>query len=168
MSKVAKPNSTKLLIAGIIVFVGLLLIIMLVAQQSFSHRIKHITITLSNGPVSPEFQQTAMLTITPTSCVITITKFQPQTNETQSCPMDSEIFNKVQASTDGYGVIDKIIANDYSDNVIGGRQATISIELQNGTVFSTNITPQFYSDMGPYFEEIELLVPALNQVLPSQ
>lgn len=168
MKKATKPNQTIWLTAGIILFVGLLLIVMLIAQQSFSHKIKQITIMVSSGPVSPEFQQTSILNITPTSCTTTVTKVQPQTSETKSCPMDSEVFNKVQASTGSYGVIDKIIANNDASSLMGGKEVTISIELQNGTVFSTKMTPRLYNDMEPYFEEIGLLVPAIDQVLPSR
>ncbi len=164
-----KPISNSMwLIIGIIVFVFILLAVMLIAQQSFSHKIKQISFTLSNGPVSPEEQQTSMLVITPTSCTITVTKSLQQTSDTKSCPMNEETFNKVRLSTDSYSVMDKIIANSNTEELIGGKKATISIELQNGTVFSTIVTPKFYNDLGPYFEEIELLVPSLNQLLPSQ
>jgi hypothetical protein len=156
------------LIIGIIVFVFIFLAVMLIAQKGFSHKIKQISFTLSNGLASSEEQQTLALTITPTSCTITVTKPQQQTGDTKSCPMNEETFNKVRLSTDSYSVIDKIIANSDTEELVGGKKATISIELQNGTVFSTVVTPKFYNDLGPYFEEIELLVPSLSQLLPSQ
>lgn len=156
------------LVVGILIFVGLLLAAMLYAHKSFSGKIKQLTFTLSNGPVSPEYQQTTRLILTSNSCHLTITTDSSKTSTSRVCPMDQTTFDKIQASTNNYGVVDKIIANDNSAGNIGGKEATISIELQNGTVFSTKMAQQFFNDLGPYFEEIELLVPSLSQVLPSQ
>ena len=117
---------------------------MLVAQQSFSHRIKQVTLTKSSSSVSPEFYESTQVTISSGSCKVVVSKYNAP-EQTEKCSIDDEDFSKIE-----------------------DKKLSMTIELQDGTTFTTILDSQFVEDMAPFFEEIQLLVPELGKVMPNQ
>lgn len=156
------------LIIGIVGFVVILLGTMLFVQNSFSHKLQQLTLKLSSGPVSPEYQKTVEVVITKDYCNITIS--DQKGTETKVCPMNPETFSKIQNSLNEYNVIDKIMAESTVEGPesIGGKEASITIKLNNGDSYSTELTKDFVKNLEPFFEELELLVPSIQQAIPSR
>lgn len=167
MKNTSSISKSSWLIVGIVLFVATLLVLLLFAQQGFSHRIKKISFIRSIETVAPENRQTTEVIIMPESCQIT-TSQNNKSNKTSDCPMDKETFDRVRDSVANYGVIDKIISNSGQADMADGKQTALTIELQDGTSFTTNLDSKFVQKMAPFFEEIVLLVPAVEQTIPSQ
>lgn len=156
------------LVIGIIGFVVILLGTMLYVQNSYSHKLQQLTLKLSNGPVSSEFQKNIEVVVTKDYCNITIS--EQKGTETKGCLMNPEIFGKIQNSVNEYSVIEKIMASGTVEEpgLIGGKEASITIKLNNGDSYSTELTTVFINKLEPFFEELELLVPSIQQTIPSQ
>ncbi|MEI6581510.1 MAG: hypothetical protein WCN86_01395 [bacterium] len=153
-------SAAKKLIAGILIFVALLVGILLIAQNSFSHKLRSITITTNSGPVSPEFQQSSVFELTSTSCSITVTK--TISNEVQStpCSLQADKFGALQKDIYNYSVIDKIMANkqDAQKPLIGGPSYNISVTLNNGQTYSTKSNVNFTEGIQPLLDSLNLYV----------
>jgi len=152
--------ATKKLIAGILIFVTLLVGVLLIAQNSFSQKLKSITITTNSGPVSPEFQQTSVFELTDKSCSITTTKTASSETVTNPCNLQSDKFSMIQKDIYNYSVIDKIIANkqDAQKSLIGGPSYNISVTLNNGQTYSTDSNTNFTEGIQPLLDSLNLYV----------
>ena len=63
-SKTTKNFKTSYVLLAIIVFVMALSLVFIFVQNTYSHKLKSIEIITSNGPVSPDYQQTQTILIT--------------------------------------------------------------------------------------------------------
>ncbi len=167
MKNLPRISRSSWLIAGIVMFVFVLLALMLVAQQSFSHRIKQVTLTKSSSSVSPEFYESTQVTISSGSCKVVVSKYNAP-EQTEKCSIDDEDFSKIKSAIYSYRVVDKMIANSSESGLIEDKKLSMTIELQDGTTFTAILDSQFVEDMAPFFEEIQLLVPELGKVMPNQ
>lgn len=155
------------LIIGIALFVAILLGMMLYAQSRYSHNLKQITLKLNTGLASPELWQTSEIIVTSDSCRLVVIKQNEQKDV--SCTMDSNDFSKIQKAVMEYRIVDKIIANNnHNIRLADGGQATMTVVLKNGDRFSTDMSTEFIKNLGPFFEEITLIVPSFEKAIPVQ
>lgn len=165
------PTGNKKLSPFIVVFliiasVFLLLAIFITVQRSYSYKLKSLEITLNSGPVSPDNGYTIDLTLTKDSCV-----FKKETiaiaganNTTQNCQLNTDNFDEIQKAINSYGIIDKIQENSSSKpSLIGGKQLTITITLQDGTQFSTKGSTELINSIGPFLDQVGLYIPEIKQ-----
>ncbi|MSR89386.1 hypothetical protein EXS53_00385 [Patescibacteria group bacterium] len=153
-------SAAKKLIAGILIFVALLVGILLIAQNSFSHKLRSITITTNSGPVSPEFQQTSVFELTSTSCSITVTKTISNEVTSTACNLQADKFGTIQKDIYTYSVIDKVLANKQPSQLgpLGGPSYTISITLNNGQTYTTESNANFTESIQPLLDDLNLYV----------
>lgn len=165
MKDYSKHNKAGLLVAVIVGAVLLIAAVTLAAQRSFLHKVKSIQITTSNGPVSPEFQQTNSVLITKDSCTLTTTKTLSNQTTTTNCQPKTDHFNDLQAAVNSYGVIDKIISsNANATELLGGKTFNIKITLQNGDSFTTDGNLSFQNSIQPFLDQISQYYVGLDQV----
>lgn len=159
-------SAAKKLIAGILIFVALLVGVLLIAQNSFSHKLRSITITTNSGPVSPEFQQTTVFELTSTSCSITVTKTISNEATSTACNLQADKFGAIQKDIYTYSVIDKIMANkqDAQKPLIGGPSYTISITLNNGQTYTTEANSSFTESIQPLLDDLNLYIDSFSDL----
>ncbi len=157
---------TLIVIAGIILFVVAILLVFRVTQVMFSHKVNSITFTSDSGPVSPEFQQSQILALTSGSCQLTVTKFSPESTSSTPCNMTSDKYQKIVDSMNTYDVIDKVQAAEDSttQQSLGGKRQSISIQLQDGTAMTAEMTPQLKDSLQPFLDDVTLYVPQMSQL----
>lgn len=155
-----------MLVAAIIGAVLLIAATTLAVQQSYSHKMKSIQIRTSNGPVSPEFQQSSTLLITRDSCTLTTTKVINNQTTTTNCQPKTEHFSDLQKAISNYNVIDKIISNPQKAlySPIGGKTFDITITLQNGNSFTTDGDLNFQNNIQPFLDQISQYYQGTDQM----
>lgn len=153
-----KPNS-KHLIYGVLIFAFIILTVVLYSQRIFSHRIESIVISVNSGPVSPEFQGTQKLLITPNSCQIILTKALSQGQTEQNCSITPQEFANLETYAKDYGLVDKITSNKQNNSLLGSKSYSVEIKYKDGTTFSTEGGPVFYNSILPFIEKVQTYVP---------
>lgn len=149
----------------IVAAVFLLLAIFLAVQRSYSYKLKSISLTVSSGPVSPEYQQTQTVTLTKDSCSVSTTKTAIQQTTTQNCQALGVKFDDVQKAMSEYGLIDKILANSTAKpQTIGGKQLSITVQLQDGSQFTTQGSTEFIDEIKPFLDQVGIFTPEIRQL----
>ena len=152
------------ILLAIVGFVLALAAVFIVIQATFSHKLKSVEITTSNGPVSPEYQQTQTILITKDSCSITTAKGLENNPVVTNCQSSNSSFAEIQKSLNSYNVIDKISAIDESSGqLIGDSTLDIKITLQNGDSFSAKDGVELQDQIQPFLDQISLSYPAIGK-----
>lgn len=65
-----------------------------------------------------------------------------------------------------YDVIDKVQAAEDSttQQSLGGKRQSISIQLQDGTAMTAEMTPQLKDSLQPFLDDVTLYVPQMSQL----
>jgi|GEM_PF-1705259 len=160
-SKISPSIAVFLIVAAVF----LLLAIFLAIQRSYSHKLKSISLTVSSGPVSPEYQQTQTVTLTKDSCKVSTTKTVTQQTTSQDCQALGAKFEDIQKAASDYGLIDKIVANGTTKpQTIGGKEVSTTIQLQDGTQFTTQGSSEFIDELKPFLDQIGIYTPEIRQL----
>ena len=155
------PYYAVAIIVGVVLLCAALFI---TVQARFSHKLKSIEITSSNGPVSPEYQQSQTLKITKDSCTITTTKGADKNPITNNCQSSNSNFADLQKSFNTYGVLDKIMANDQNTTkLIGGGSLDMTVTLQNGDSYTAKGDASFQESIQPFLDQITLSYPTVGK-----
>jgi hypothetical protein len=145
-------------------FVLALAAVFIVIQATFSHKLKSVEITTSNGPVSPDYQQTQTLLITKDSCSLTSAKGIDKNPVLTNCQSADTSFAEIQKSLNTYNVIDKLTASSSTNGqLIGGSTLEIKITLQNGDSFSAKDGAELQDQIQPFLDQISLSYPAVGK-----
>ncbi len=168
----AKKNSHKSvyitlgIILAIVLFVVVLVLVIRSTQVSYSHKVTSITLSSDSGPVSPEFQQSQILTLNSGNCQYTVTKVSPEDTKSVPCNLSAENFQKIIDSYNTYNVSDKLQAAEGSTATgpIGGKRQTISVQYQDGTVITATVVPSLKESIQPFLDDITLYVPQTSQL----
>ena len=83
-------------IIAIIGFVIALSAVFIYIQASYSGKLKSIEVVVSNGPVSPESQQTQAVLISKDSCTFTTTKTLTNQSSSEPCVVQPGKFTQIQ------------------------------------------------------------------------
>jgi hypothetical protein len=154
---------------GIIVIISVVLglvIIFSYIQNSYSTRVKSITVTSNSGPVAPEFQQTQSIFISKNKCEFSTTKIQTNQTSTEECKILPNKFEAIQNDANSYDLIGKIVANenDSETDLLGGKKYSIIVELNDGTVLSTEFDNNFTQSIEPFLDNLNLYVPQFSRL----
>jgi hypothetical protein len=158
-----KDISSKEGIIGIIVFVFLLVVGMVYAQNTYSNKLKSITISVYSPPI--ETGQTIQeIIITKDDCKYTITNLNDKTTKNQECSVLKGGFNKIQNDANSYALIDKLQtpALKSEEDIKQGGVYTVTAELNNGDKYSLDVDSQFTSAMQPLLKDLQLYAPKLS------
>lgn len=157
-------DKSKLGIICIVGFVSFLVIMFVYIQTSYSHKMKSLDIKISSGPVAPEYQKTQEIYLDKDGCTITTYKVQANETKVDDCQIQSGKFKEIQKDISTYGVIDKIIANKstQSNKLIGGKNYTITLTLNNGDTFSTQSNTDFTDSIQPLINNMNLYIPQFS------
>lgn len=155
------------LISGIVAFVVVLLAVMLLIQNKYSHPLQQLTIRLDIPSEQDGLTRGLEVAISEDMCQIV--NFGPDKEEKQDCPINQSGFHKVQKLFNEYGIIDKIIASDEEEHeALIGQRTTITATLGNGDTYTALMGPEDIENMGPFFEEVMLLVPSFEAIMSTQ
>ena len=154
---------------GIIVIISVVLGLVVIfgyIQNSYSTRVKSITVTSSSGPVAPEFQQTQSIYISKNICEFTTTKTQTNQTSTEECKVLPNKFEAIQNDANSYDLVGKIIANekDSEADLLGGKNYSIRVELKDGTILSTEFDNNFTQSIEPFLDNLNLYVPQFSRL----
>lgn len=154
---------------GIIVIISVVLGLVVIfgyIQNSYSTRVKSITVTSSSGPVAPEFQQTQSIYISKNICEFTTTKTQTNQTSTEECKVLPNKFEAIQNDANSYDLVGKIIANekDSETDLLGGKNYSIRVELNDGTILSTEFDNNFTQSIEPFLDNLNLYVPQFSRL----
>ncbi|GDX63042.1 hypothetical protein LBMAG34_5760 [Candidatus Saccharibacteria bacterium] len=154
---------------GIIVIISVVLGLVVIfgyIQNSYSTRVKSITVTSSSGPVAPEFQQTQSIYISKNICEFTTTKTQTNQTSTEECKVLPNKFEAIQNDAKSYDLVGKIIANekDSEADLLGGKNYSIRVELNDGTILSTEFDNNFNQSIEPFLDNLNLYVPQFSRL----
>lgn len=154
---------------GIIVIISVVLGLVVIfgyIQNSYSTRVKSITVSSSSGPVAPEFQQTQSIYISKNICEFTTTKTQTNQTSTEECKVLPNKFEAIQNDANSYDIVGKIIANekDSENDLLGGKKYSIRLELNDGTVLSTEFDNNFTQSIEPFLDNLNLYVPQFSRL----
>lgn len=154
---------------GIIVIISVVLGLVVIfgyIQNSYSTRVKSITLTSSSGPVAPEFQQTQSIYISKNICEFTTTKTQTNQTSTEECKVLPNKFEAIQNDANSYDLVGKIIANekDSEADLLGGKNYSIRVELNDGTILSTEFDNNFNQSIEPFLDNLNLYVPQFSRL----
>jgi hypothetical protein len=154
---------------GIIVIISVVLGLVVIfgyIQNSYSTRVKSITVTSSSGPVAPEFQQTQSIYISKNICEFTTTKTQTNQTSTEECKVLPNKFEAIQNDANSYDLVGKIIANekDSEADLLGGKNYSIRVELNDGTILSTEFDNNFTQSIEPFLDNLNLYVPQFSRL----
>jgi len=158
-------STSKGIIIIISVVIGLVVIFGYI-QNSYSTKVKSITVTSSSGPIAPEFQQTQSIYISKNICEFTTTKTQTNQTSTEECKVLPNKFEAIQNDANSYDLVGKIIANekDTEADLLGGKNYSIKIELNDGTVLSTEFDNNFTQSIEPFLDNLNLYVPQFSRL----
>jgi hypothetical protein len=162
--KKISPTSVGIIVI-ISVVIGLVAIFGYI-QNSYSTRVKSITVTSSSGPVAPEFQQTQSIYISKNICEFTTTKTQTNQTSTEECRVLPNKFEAIQNDANSYDLVGKIIANekDSEADLLGGKNYSIRVELNDGTILSTEFDNNFTQSIEPFLDNLNLYVPQFSRL----
>lgn len=162
--KKISPSSVGIIVIISIVF-GLVIIFSYI-QNSYSTKVKSITVTSNSGPVAPEFQQTQSISISKNKCEFSTTKIQTNQTSTEECKILSNKFEAIQNDANSYNLIGKIVANenDSETDLLGGKKYSIIVELNDGTVLSTEFDNNFTQSIEPFLDNLNLYVPQFSRL----
>jgi|688.fasta_scaffold101518_5 hypothetical protein len=154
---------------GIIVIISVVLGLVVIfgyIQNSYSTRVKSITVSSSSGPVAPEFQQTQSIYISKNICEFTTTKTQTNQTSTEECRVLPNKFEAIQNDANSYDLVGKIIANekDSEADLLGGKNYSIRVELNDGTILSTEFDNNFTQSIEPFLDNLNLYVPQFSRL----
>jgi hypothetical protein len=154
---------------GIIVIISVVLGLVVIfgyIQNSYSTRVKSITVSSSSGPVAPEFQQTQSIYISKNICEFTTTKTQTNQTSTEECKVLPNKFEAIQNDANSYDLVGKIIANekDSEADLLGGKNYSIRVELNDGTILSTEFDNNFTQSIEPFLDNLNLYVPQFSRL----
>ena len=154
---------------GIIVIISVVLGLVVIfgyIQNSYSTRVKSITVTSSSGPVAHEFQQTQSIYISKNICEFTTTKTQTNQTSTEECKVLPNKFEAIQNDANSYDLVGKIIANekDSEADLLGGKNYSIRVELNDGTILSTEFDNNFTQSIEPFLDNLNLYVPQFSRL----
>lgn len=154
---------------GIIVIISVVLGLVVIfgyIQNSYSTRVKSITVTSSSGPVAPEFQQTQSIYISKNICEFTTTKTQTNQTSTEECKVLPNKLEAIQNDANSYDLVGKIIANekDSEADLLGGKNYSIRVELNDGTILSTEFDNNFTQSIEPFLDNLNLYVPQFSRL----
>ncbi len=161
-----KNNSVRNGIIAIVSFVLLFAIGFIYVQSTYSNKLKSLKVTISSGPVSPEYQQTQTIFISGNSCTLTITKLASKQTSTETCTVQAGKFEQLQKDAQSYGLIDKIISNqkDSGSDLLGGKKFTFEATLNDGTTFTTVADDNFIENIQPFINSLNLYVPQFSKL----
>lgn len=160
----AKDFKKYYILLAIVGFVLALSVVFIVAQATFSHKLKSVEIITSNGPVSPDYQQTQTLLITKDSCSLKTAKGVDKNLVVTNCQSAGTSFAEIQKSLNTYNVIDKLTASSSTNGqLIGGSTFEIKITLQNGDSFSAKDGAELQDQIQPFLDQISLSYPAVGK-----
>lgn len=168
----AKKNSHKSVyvtlgvILAIVLFVVALIIVIRATQVQYSQKITSITFSSDSGPVSPEFQQSQILTLTSGNCQYTVTKTSPEDTKSVPCSLSAENFQKIVESYNTFNMSDKLQSaqDSVTGGTIGGKRQTISVQYNDGTVITATVTPTLKESIQPFLDDVILYVPQTSQL----
>lgn len=158
------------IILAIVLFVVALLVIIRFTQVQYSQKITSITFSSDAGPVNPEFQQSQILTLSSGNCQYTVTKVSPEDTKSVPCNLSAESFQKIVESFNSFNMTDKLQSAEgsTSNETIGGKRQTISVQYQDGTVITATVTPALKESIQPFLDDVLLYVPQASQLQLSQ
>ena len=163
-SKTTKNFKTSYVLLAIIVFVMALSLVFIFVQNTYSHKLKSIEIITSNGPVSPDYQQTQTILITKDSCSVTVSKGLDKNPIATNCQPSSGNFDEIQKSFNTYNILDKLSAGAGPDSqLIGGSTLEIKLVLQNGDSYSAKDGAQLQEQIQPFLDQISLSYPLVGK-----
>ena len=153
-------------IIAIIGFVIALSAVFIYIQASYSGKLKSIEVVVSNGPVSPESQQTQAILISKDSCTFTTTKTLTNQSSSEPCVVQPGKFIQIQKDVATYGLVEKIIANqnDSENDLLGGKKYSFKVTLNDGTSFTTEADNNFIQSIEPLLDNLNLYVPQFSRL----
>lgn len=154
------------IILAIVLFVVALLVVIRITQVSHAHKITSITFSSDSGPVSPEFQQSQILTLSSGNCQYTVTKASPSETTSVPCSLTAENFQKIVESYNTFNMSDKIQSGEgnSANQQIGGQRQSVSVQFQDGTVVTGSLNPTLKESIQPFMDDVVLYVPQAAQL----
>lgn len=137
-----------------------ILTLVLYSQKVFSHKIESIVVRVNTGPVSPEFQATRTLEISPNSCMITTTKTVSQEQTQQNCNLSAQEYTSIEEYAKQYDLADKIVSNQAGNSgLLGSKEYYVQINYKDGTSISAQGGSNFYTGIQPFIGKLQTYIP---------
>lgn len=129
-----------------------------------SNEVKLLEFDSSTGPVSPEYQESKTLIITPTTCSYTFTKIQPQSTTTTSCVMTEAIWDAIVASFESNKVKSILESAPQSSDLLGGPQKQFTAVYANGDTYKAFINDSEKDKLQNFLQQAQAQVPDLSNI----
>ncbi|MBI2798068.1 hypothetical protein HYX70_02070 [Candidatus Saccharibacteria bacterium] len=155
-------------ILGLILVAGL--VVILVNRQKKptyfnDNSVKIIDFESSTGPVSPQYQSSRSLIITPTSCTYIVTNFgQNAAPVTTNCQISQQGFEAIAAAYKDQDVQNKLGGKQTQNNLIGGPTNTITITTADGNQLKANVTPELKNQISSWLKTVQQYVPQVGEM----
>jgi hypothetical protein len=150
-----------------IVVIGITLYFVARAKQPTyftSNEVKMLEFDTSTGPVSPEFQQSKTLILTPTTCSYTLTKIQPQSTTTANCPMSDAIWESIVSAYNSASVKAILTKAPADPDVLGGPQKLVTAVYANGDTYKAFVNTSVKSELQGFLQQVQAKVPELSNI----
>lgn len=154
-------------VAILVVTIGLTLYFIARSHQSkyfANNEVKVIEFDSSTGPVSPEYQQSQTLILTPTSCTYSVTKLQPTNTTTTNCPMNDNIWSGVVDVYNSDKVQAVLSAAPAQSNSIGGPEKTITVIYANGDSYKAFVDSAVKEKLKNFVEQVQTNISELRSL----
>jgi len=152
-----------LLFFAVIVIVSIFLV-WHYSKKSVQHSlISSFVFSANTGPVSPEFQSSKVLTISPTVCqyVVVVRAVSNTTN----CTLSAMNFNAIIDSYYSNKIENAINTNNQNpSSLIGGPQNTMTVNPPSTSALTTKITQSFKTDAQLFFNTVAVYVPEFSNL----
>lgn len=153
-------------IGGLLIAVVAILFFSTKSKQQASYfstnEVKLLEFDVSTGPVSPEYQESKTLILTPTTCSYTLTKIQPQSTTITNCVMNDSIWNQLVRAFDSSKVKDVLESAPQNSELIGGPQKQITAVYANGDTYKAFINASVKNQLESFLQQVQAQVPELS------
>lgn len=129
-----------------------------------SNEVKLLEFDSSTGPVSPEYQESKTLILTPTTCSFSLTKIQPQSTTITNCAMNDTIWNALVAAFDSNNVKKFLEAAPQSASLIGGPQNQFTVVYANGDTYRAYIDTAAKNELRNFLQQVQSQVPDMANI----
>lgn len=172
-SNIAKADHNQILIflciaiAVLVVVVSITLYFVARHKQTTyftSNEVKVLEFDSSTGPVSPEYQQSQTLILTPTTCTYSVTKIQPASTNTTNCPMSSNIWNAVVEAYNSDHVQSILSAAPAGPTVLGGPEKTITAVYANGDTYKAFVDSTVKDKLNNFVQQVQANIAELRSL----
>lgn len=134
-------------------------------QQKYTS-VNSMVFSSYTGPVSPQFQATQTLTITPTTCQYQVLAFDAKLSKTETCTVNTATFAKIIDSYYSNNIPTKIEYNnnDGGQTAIGGPTKMMVINLSDGSQLKTTVDSDFSTNAQNFYSTVTQYIPKFKEL----